>query len=165
LGVLVVTAFFGYFALEKFSFGRRRILGVIIYFVVIAGIGVGLFVFSHRAYRALPEIAERTIPAVVDFAEHKGVELPFSDYASLKAVALEKVNEQKANVGRYAREAVGQTALVIIGLIVAASLFLNARWGTEADPQSSGDNVYASFVRELAARFATFYQSFCTVMG
>ena len=165
LGVLVLTVFFGYFALEKFSFGRSKILGVLIYIVVVVGIGYGLFVFSHRAYKAIPEIADRTIPAVVEFAEKKGIELPFSDYASLKAAALEEVKDKVANVSRYAREAVFQAALVIIGLVVAASLFLDARWGAEPDPQTSRDSVYANVVAELVVRFETFYRSFCRVMG
>jgi len=165
LGVLLITAFFGYFALEQFSFGRSKILGLVIYLVVVIGIGCGFFFFSHRAFKALPEIAERTIPAVVEFAEKKGIELPFSDYASLKTTALAEVKDKAANVGRYAREAVFQIALVIIGLFVAASLFLDARWGTVSDPQSSGNNAYASFVRELAAQFSSFYNSFCKVMG
>jgi predicted PurR-regulated permease PerM len=163
LGVLAVTTFFGYFALEKFSFGRSRLLGLIFYLVVIVGVGWGLVHFSHRAYKALPEIADQTIRAVVEFAEKKHVELPFSDYASLKALALSEVKDKVANVGRYAREAVFQIAQVIIGLFVAASLFLDTRWG--ADPQTSGDTVYGSVVRELAARFATFYKSFGRVMG
>jgi len=165
LGALVLTVFFGYFALEKFSFGRSKILGLLIYIVVVVGIGCGLFVFSHRAYKAIPEIADRTIPAVVEFAEKKGIELPFSDYASLKTVALEEVKDKVTNVGRYAREAVFQAALVIIGLVVAASLFLDARWGAESDPQTSRDSLYANVVRELAARFETFYRSFGKVMG
>jgi len=165
LGALVLTAFFGYFALEKFSFGKGKILGLVIYLVGVIGIGYGLFFFSHRAFKALPEIAERAIPAVVEFAEKKGIELPFSDYASLKAVALEEVKDKVANVGRYARAAVFQFVLVIVGLVVAASLFLNAPWGTEPDPQTSRDSVYASFVRELAARFHTFYGSFAKVIG
>ena len=88
----------------------------------------------------MPEIAERTIPAVVEFAEKKGIELPFSDYASLKTVALQEVKDKVANVGRYAKEAVFQMVLVLIGLIVAASLFLNARWDTGSDSQTSGDS-------------------------
>jgi len=165
LGVLLITAFFGYFALEQFSFGRSRILGLVIYLVVVVGVGCGLFFFSHRVFKALPEIAERTIPAVVEFAEKKGIELPFSDYASLKTTALAEVKDKAANVGRYAREIVFQIALMIIGLFVAASLFLDTRWGTASDPQSSGDNAYATFVRELAAQFSSFYKSFCKVMG
>ena len=53
LGVLVLTAFFGFFALEKFSFGRSKILGLIIYLVVVVGIGCGLVVFSHRALQGV----------------------------------------------------------------------------------------------------------------
>jgi predicted PurR-regulated permease PerM len=165
LGVLVLTVFFGYFALEKFSFGRRKILGLLIYIVVVVGMGCGLFVFSHRAYKAIPEIADRTIPAVVEFAERKGIELPFSDYASLKTTALAEVKDKVANVSRYAREAAFQAALILIGIVVAASLFLDARWGTESDPQMSSDSLYANVVRELATRFETFYRSFCKVMG
>src|SRR6185437_6712365 len=149
LGVLLITAFFGYFALEQFSFGRSKALGLGIYLVVVVGIGCGLFFFSHRVFKALPEIAERTIPAVVEFAQKKGIELPFADYDSLKTTALSEVKDKAANVGRYAREIVFQIALMIIGLFVAASLFLDTRWGTASDPQSSGDNAYATFVREL----------------
>jgi predicted PurR-regulated permease PerM len=139
------------------------VLGLIIYLVVIIAIGWGLVHFSHRAYKALPEIADQTIPAIVGFAEKKHVELPFSDYASLKALALSEVKDKVANLGHYAREAVFQIAQVILGLFVAASLFLDRRWGT--DPQTSGNTVYGNVVRELAARFATFYKSFGRVMG
>jgi len=165
LGVLLITAFFGYFALEQFSFGRSKALGLVIYLVVVVGIGCGLFFFSHRVFKALPEIAERTIPAVVEFAQKKGIELPFADYDSLKTTALSEVKDKAANIGRYAREAVFQIVLMIIGLFVAASLFLDSRWGTASDPQSSGDNTYARFVRELAAQFSSFYKSFRRVMG
>lgn len=165
LGVLVLTAFFGYFALEKFSFGKSKMLGLILYTIVVIGFGCGLFFFSRQAYKTLPEIAERTIPAVVEFAQRKGIELPFSDYASLKSVALAEVKDKVANVGRYAREAVFQMVLIVIGLVVAASLFMNRRWGTEVDPQTSRDSVYASVARELATRFETFYDSFGKVMG
>ena len=50
LGVLVLTAFFGYFALEKFSFGRSKILGLAIYLIVVAGIGVGLYRDEAEAF-------------------------------------------------------------------------------------------------------------------
>ncbi len=165
LGALVLTVFFVYFAVEKFSFGRHKIIGLLIYIVMVVGIGYGLVVFSHRAYKALPEIADRTIPAVVEFAEKKGIELPFSDYASLKTTALAAVKDRVANVSHYAREAVFQAALILIGLVVAASLFLDVRWGTEPDSHTSRDSLYANVVRELALRFETFYRSFRKVMG
>lgn len=165
LGTLVLTAVFGYFALEQLSFGRSKILGVFLYFIAVAVMAYALFFFSKRAYKALPEIAERTIPAVVGFAEKKDIELPFTDYASLKTVALNEVKQKFANIGHYAREAVFQIVLLIIGLVVALSLFLNSRWGAEDDPQSSRDSLYATVVRELVLRFETFYQSFARVIG
>ncbi len=63
LGTLVLTAFFGYFALQQFSFGRSKILGVLLYLVAVVAIGFSLFAFSKQAYRTLPKIADDTIPA------------------------------------------------------------------------------------------------------
>ena len=165
LGTLMLTALFGYFALRLFSFGRRKFLGVAIYLVAVVTIGIGLVYFSRQAYVALPEIADTTIPAVVGFAEKKGVELPFTDYESLKTVALSEAKEGIAGVGRYARAASFQFVLLVAGLAVAASLFLSGSWGAENDPQSGRDSLYATVARELAARFKTFFQSFAKVIG
>jgi predicted PurR-regulated permease PerM len=165
LGTLVLTAFFGYFALLQFSLGRSKILGVVLYFLAVGSVAYGLIFFSKQAYKQLPEIAKVTIPAVVDFAERKGVELPFTDYASLKSVAISEVKEQVTNVGRYAREAVFQIALLIIGLVVALSLFLNTRWGADDESREARDSLYATVVRELVVRFETFFVSFSKVIG
>jgi predicted PurR-regulated permease PerM len=165
LGTLALTALFGYFALRLFSLGRSKILGVAIYFVAVVTIGAGMVYFSRQAYITLPEIADTTIPAVVGFAEKKGVELPFSDYESLKTVAMSEAQEGIAGVGRYARAATFQFVLLLAGLVVAASLFLSASWGAENDPQTSRDSLYATTVRELVLRFTTFYQSFARVIG
>jgi predicted PurR-regulated permease PerM len=164
LGVLVLTSLFGYFAILKFSFGRSRFLGIAIYIVAVVAIGYGLFSFSKKAYKQLPQIAETTIPAVVAYAEQKQVELPFTDYASLKTLAMTEVKEGIGNVGRYVRTAVFELASLLIGLFVAASLFLNARWGTE-DPTAARDSLYATVVGELGIRFQTFFDSFSRVIG
>jgi predicted PurR-regulated permease PerM len=165
LGTLVLTSLFGYFALQVFSFGRHKFLGVTIYLVAVATVGIGLAYFSRQAYVALPKIADTTIPAVVGFAEKQGVELPFTDYESLKTVALSEAREGIAGVGRYVRAAGFQFVLLVTGLVVAASLFLSASWGAENDPQTGRDSLYATVVRELVARFKTFFQSFARVIG
>jgi len=165
LGTLVLTALFGYFALRQFSFGGSKALGVALYIVVVAAIGYGLVYFSRQVRDQLPKIAETTIPAVVEYAEEQGVELGFTDYASLKTAAIKEVKESVANLGRYARAAAFQIALLLIGLVVAVSLYLSARWGSEDDPSTSQDSLYATVVRELELRFRTFYQSFAKVIG
>ena len=165
LGTLALTVLFGYFAMQQFSFGRSKPLGVTLYLIAVVTIGCGLFYFSRQAYITAPKIAESTIPAVVEYAEKKGVELPFSDYASLKAVAISEVQEDVANVGRRVRAAAFQMVLLVIGLVVATGLFLNATWGTENDPNTSRDSLYATVVRELNLRARTFYRSFSRVIG
>jgi len=165
LATLVLTGLFGYFALNFLSFGRSKLLGVALYVIAVVGISYGLVYFSRQAYKTLPEIADSTIPAVVNFAERQGIELPFSDYASAKTLAIQEVKDSVANIGRYAKEATLQVAMLLIGLVVAVSLFLNARWGTESDPDVAKGSLYSTVVRELALRFETFYASFARVIG
>ena len=165
MATLLLTVLFGYFALNFLSFGRSKLLGIGFYLIVVASIGYGFIFFSRQAYIALPEIAEKTIPAVVDYAEERGIELPFTDYASLKTVALNEVQERVANLGRYAREATLQVAMLLIGLVVALSLFINARWEVEGDPDVVKDSLYSTVVRELVTRVQTFYASFAKVIG
>jgi predicted PurR-regulated permease PerM len=165
LGTLVLTSLFGYFALRLFSFGRSKTLGVALYLITVAAIGYGLYFFSSQAYKTLPELADKTIPAVVNYAEKQGVELPFADYASLKTLALEEVKDRIANVGRYAREASLQFAMLIIGLVVALSLFINEKWEVEDGPDAVKGSLYSTVARQLMLRFETFYASFARVIG
>ena len=165
MATLFLTVLFGYFALHFLSFGRSKLLAVALYLIGVAGIGYGLFFFSRQAYKTLPEIADTTIPAVVNFAEQKGILLPFSDYASAKTLALEEVKERIANFGRYAREATIQVAMLIIGLVVALSLFINAKWEMEDDPDAVKDSLYATVMGQLVTRVQTFYASFARVIG
>lgn len=167
MSTLVLTAMFGYFALNFLSFGRSKALGVVLYVIAVAAIGYGLYYFSREVYKtkALSEIAEKTIPAVVNFAQKQGIELPFTDYDSLKSLAVDEVKDRMANLGRYAREATVQLAMLIIGLVVAVSLFLNAKWETESDPDVMKGSLYSTVVQELVLRFQTFYSSFSRVIG
>jgi predicted PurR-regulated permease PerM len=165
LGTLLLTALFGYFALQLFSFGKSKVLGLALYLVAVVVIGLGVIHFTRQAYLALPKIAETTIPAVTGFAEKQGIELPFTDYASLKSLAVEEVKQDVATAGRHARAAAFKVVQLIIGLVVAASLFLSARWGSENDTGALRDSLYATVVRELSQRFQTFFRSFSKVVG
>ena len=165
LGTLLLTALFGFFALRLFSFGKSKLAGLALYLVAIAIIGWGLIHFSRQAYLALPKIAETTIPAVTDFAQKQGIELPFTDYAGLKDLALDEVRQDLASLGRHAREASFAVVQLLCGLVVAASLFLSAKWGSENDPGLARDSLYATVVNELSERFQIFFSSFSKVAG
>ncbi len=165
LATLLLTTFFGYFALRQFAFGRSKALAVVLYLIVVAALGYGLIYFSKQAYVTLPKIADTTIPAVVEFAEQQEIELPFTDFKSLKQLALSGVKEKFANIGMYARDIFTELAALIIGLVVALSLFLNARLNLEDDPHSTRGSLYFAISRELVFRFRNFYRSFATVIG
>jgi predicted PurR-regulated permease PerM len=165
LGTLALTSLFGYFALRVFSFGRSRLLAMTIYLIAVLGIGVGLAYFSRQAYVTLPKIADSAIPAVVSYAEKQNIELPFTDYDSLKTVAVGEAKDDIAAIGRQARAAAFQFVLLIAGLVVAASLFLSGSLGTDPDLQTARDSLYATVVRELGVRSRTFFHSFTKVIG
>lgn len=167
LGTLVLTTLFGYFVLRKLRFGRTRskAFAASLYFIVIITIGYGLQYFAKQAYVALPKLAETTIPALTEYAEKQDIELPFTDYASLKAVAMEHVREQFSNIGKYAGVAFLQIAMLLIGLVVALSLFLNSKWEVDNEPDSVKDSLYSTVALELSLRFERFYRSFSTVIG
>lgn len=165
LGTLLLTSLFGYLVLQLFCFGRRKFLSLVIYLIAVAIIGSGLVYFSRLAYLTLPKIAETSIPAVVGFAEKNGIQLPFTDYASMKSLALEEAQEGISIVGRYARAASLQFVLLLAGLVIAVSIFMTPSWVVQNDPEIKQDSWYACVTREIGKRFATLYKSFALVMG
>lgn len=165
LATPLITTLFAYFALNLLSFGRSRWLGLVLFLVVLGGVTAGFYFFLKHAYVALPKIADQTIPAVVGYAERIGVDLPFTDLASLKVTALAMVKSKLANVGQYARTATVELVSLVIGVVVAVSLFLSVRLDFGAEPDAGEDNLYAATGREIAERFRGFYDSFSKVMG
>jgi predicted PurR-regulated permease PerM len=167
LGTLLLTTLFGYLALNLFNFRRNKPLSVTIYLVVVAVIVSGLVYFAGLAYHTLPRIAETAIPAMTSFAEKNGFQLPFSDFESLKSAALAQAEEGVAVIGRYAWVASLQFVLLLAGLVVAVSLFLNASWTATGAPPASepAENLYDAVTRELSVRFRSLYHSFSMVIG
>ncbi len=165
LATPLITALFAYFALNLLSFGRSRWLGLVLFLVVFGGVTAGFYFFIKHAYVALPKIADQTIPAVVGYAEQLGIDLPFTDLASLKVTALTMVKSKLANVGQYARTATVELVSLVIGVVVAVSLFLSVNLDFGAEPDAGEDNLYTATGREVAERFRGFYDSFSKVMG
>ncbi len=165
LGTFLLTSLFGYLALQAFSIRRNKLLSVALYLIAVAVIGAGLVYFSNLAYRTLPRIAEISIPAMVGFAEKNGIDLPFTDYASLKSTALDAAREGFAIVGRYATVASFQFVLVVAGLVVPLSVFLGSGWTANRGAPAEEDSFYSAVTLELTTRFKTLYASFAKVIG
>lgn len=165
MATLLITTLFCYFALRQFSFRRSKTVAVAVFVVMLSLVACGLFYFTKQASVAFPKLAETTIPVIVEYAEKQKIELPFTDLQSLKQLALEEVKLRFAKIPHYARTAVSQFIYLVIGIVIAVSLFLNSKLGLASDPHVGRNSIYALTMRELAVRVRTFYRSFTRVMG
>jgi predicted PurR-regulated permease PerM len=168
--VPLITVLFAAFALNQLSFGRKWV-GLVLFSVVMTGIVSGLFFFTRQAVVAVPKIATDSIPRIIDFAESLHFQLPFTDWASLKTVLLKAAQEHFAEMqsitgfGHSVRAIAVELVSVIIGVVVAVSLFLTHKLDLGTHPGAEEGNLYAATGQAIVERFTTFYQSFATVMG
>jgi predicted PurR-regulated permease PerM len=170
LATPLLAALFSYLGLTKLLFTRRggKWVAIALFIVGIAAAGYALGYFGNQSVKALPEIADRSIPSVITWAKQQGIELPFTDYDSLKDLAFDTAKSQAQYLGSFAKFARGATTnalLMLAGCVVAISLFLNPQFELGSSPHSSRGNLYSETCSEIGLRFRTLYQSFVTVMG
>ncbi|MEA3207867.1 MAG: hypothetical protein QOE70_924 [Chthoniobacter sp.] len=163
LATPLMAVLFCYLALSKLNFARRKWLALGL-FCILLGLAFSGFVFFLKlAFVALPDIVSTSIPIVVRFATQHGIELPFADVESLKALALDSVSETLGYLGNFAKIATKEFVFLLIGIVVAAGMFLNPT--LDWDNGVGGSNLYSLYCEEIAKRFRSFYRSFETVMG
>ena len=170
LATPLLVALFAYMALTKLRFLKRggKPVAVVLFVILVSGIAYALGHFTNHTVRALPVIADRAIPSVIQWAREYQIELPFTDYDSLKDLAFDTVKSQVnylGNVARFARGATTQFIFVVVGCVVAISLFLNPRLELEREKHLVRDNLYSLCCDQIGRRFEVFYQSFARVIG
>ncbi len=168
LATPLLSALFTYLALARLRMSGRitKWLTVFWLMVCLAGIAYALGYFINQTVRALPEIADKSIPLVIQWAKEQGIDLPFTDYESLKDTAFDTVKGEVRYLGSFAKAARGaltQVVFLVAGCVVAMSVFLNPRF--EIRQAAPADSLYARACAEIGNRFSTLYQSFVTVMG
>lgn len=169
LATPLLAGLFAYLALTRLELPRRggKTVAVIVFLIVLAAIAYGLGYFINQTIRALPEIGDKAIPAIIAWAKQHGIELPFTDYDSLKDLAFDTLkNEVRflSSFAKFARGASTQVLFLAVGCVVAISIFLNPHFELNGR-ESKAANLYSVCCEEIAARFRTLYGSFVTVMG
>jgi predicted PurR-regulated permease PerM len=164
LATPMVTVLFAYFALQKLNFGNRKWIALALFFVVLAAAVYGFGFFIRQAVIAFPKIAAESVPPIIAYAQRHGIELPFTDIESLKAATVDVIKDEFLFVGNFARAATRQFVFVLIGIVVAVSLFLNPRIQKFASKPAEA-NLFTTLTDEIKARFRSFYESFEMVMG
>ncbi len=164
LATPLIAVLFSYFALRKLKFAKRKSVSLVLFLVVVAATLSGIGFLIRQAFIAFPTIAAEAIPPIIAYAQRHGIELPFSDLDSLKAATVDVVKDEFLLVGNFARVATTQLVFVLIGIVVAVSLFLNPRVEKFSD-KPKGPNLFTAITDEINIRFRLFYESFETVMG
>jgi predicted PurR-regulated permease PerM len=170
LGTLLLTALFAFLALNRLDCKRRggKWLAVAVFLVLLSGAVYGLGYFGKQTVKALPEIADKAIPSIIQWARKYQIELPFTDYDSLKDAAFDTVRGEARYLGDFARLARGastQVLFLLAGVVVAVSVFLNPKFELGRVGAAGPNNLYTRCCAEVARRFAALYRSFVTVMG
>jgi predicted PurR-regulated permease PerM len=169
LGAPLLAMFFSYFALRQFfSLTKRKWLAVILFILLVSAIATGAVHFTRAAILALPDVADTSIPSATAWAQQRQIELPFTDFESLKAVVIDTLRQEAdylRNVANLARSATAVLVFTIIAIVAAASLFLKAGLDPHRSTHALKNNLYSVCCDEVSTRFRDFYRSFATVMG
>jgi predicted PurR-regulated permease PerM len=170
MGALLLSVLFSYFAIAKLDFMKPRAkwLAVALFLALLAGLAYGLTYFIQATVQALPDIAEKAVPVIIQWATEHQIKLPFTDLDSLKDKAFELARSQASNLGKFAdfaRGATTQFVYLLVGCLVAIGLFLNPRLEHDHPAAALRPNLYSLCCEEISRRFATFYRSFDIVMN
>ena len=165
LGTPFLAALFCFLALNKLAFWGKKWIALTLFVIVIVAVFSGFVFFLKRAIVVFPEIVETAIPVVIRFAEQHGIELPFTDIDSLRAVALDFVRDALGNLGRYVKVATKEFIFLLAGVVIAVGVFLNPSFEARRIKGHAKANLYTFYTSRIRERVASFYHSFETVMG
>src|SRR6184192_1316129 len=169
LGTPLLVVLFSYFALRQLYFlTKRKWLALILFIVVVAGIATAAVYITRAAFLALPDVADTSIPSASAWAQQRQIELPFTDFESLREVVMDTLKEEAhylRNVAHFAGSTTAALVFTVIGIVVAGSLFLKTGLDPYRGAHPVKNNLYSICCDEVSTRFRDFYRSFATVMG
>src|SRR6476469_7485787 len=169
LGAPLLVVLFSYFALRQlYSLTRRKWLALTLFIITVVGIGAAGVYFTRAAILALPDVADTSIPSASAWAQKRQIDLPFSDFESLRQVVVSTLGEEAnylRNVANVAKATTTNLVFSILGIVAAASLFFKTGLDPYRGTHRVKNNLYSICCDQVARRFRDFYRSFATVMG
>ncbi len=165
LATPLLTVLFSLFALHLFTIGERKAFATGLFLCLCTAVMMGLLYFFNQAVLTTPLVLDKLIPVIMEFAAKREILLPFTDVDSFKKLVIDTMVGQYGFVGASLENILRQSAMFIIGVVVAISLYANAAIVLEHDDNTRSSNLYTLSAEEIASRFKTFYKSFGTVMG
>jgi predicted PurR-regulated permease PerM len=165
----LLVVLFSYFALRQLYFlTRRKWLALALFIIGVAGVAAAGVYFTRAAIKALPNVADSSIPSASAWAQKQQIELPFTDFESLRQLVIQALGEEAnylRNVANVAKAATTNVVFSILGIVAAASLSFKTGLDPYRGTHRVKNNLYSICCDEVARRFRDFYRSFATVMG
>jgi len=169
LGAPLLVVLFSYFALRQlYSLTRRKWLALTLFIITVVGVGAAGAYFTRAAILALPDVADTSIPSASAWAQKRQIELPFTDFESLRQVVVGALGEEAnylRNVANVAKATTTNVVFSILGIVAAASLFFKTGLDPYRGTHRVKNNLYSICCDQVSRRFRDFYRSFATVMG
>jgi len=169
LGAPLLVVLFSYFALRQLYYlTKRKWLALLLFLIVVTCIAAAAVYFTRAAIIALPNVAETSIPSASAWAQRRQIELPFTDFESLRTVVIDALKEEAhylQDVAQFARRTGAALVFSILGIVAAVSLFLKTGLDPYRGTHAVKNNLYSISCDEVSTRFRDFYRSFATVMG
>ena len=169
LGTPLLAVLFSYLALRQSYFlTKRKWLALILFGVVVTGTAAAGAYFTRAAILALPDVADTSIPPASAWAQKRQIELPFTDFESLREVVIDTLKQEAHYLQNFAHLAGSTTALLVftvIGIVAAGSLFFKTGLDPYRGTHPVKNNLYSICCDEVSTRFRDFYRSFATVIG
>src|SRR5205823_2070251 len=129
------------------SLTRSKWVALFVFLLLAAGITYAGIHFTRAAIVALPDVAEHSIPSASAWAQARQIQLPFTDFDSLRDVVIETLKEQAQyvqNVAQFARATTAMIAFGVIGVVIAVSLIFNSRIDSYFDVSARPQNLYSA---------------------
>ena len=169
LGAPLLVILFSYLTLRQLYFlTKRKWIALVLFIVVVLGIAAAAIFLTRAAILALPDVADTSIPSASAWAQRRQIELPFTDFESLRAVVIDTLQQEAhylRNVAHFAGSTTAALVFSIIGIVAAGSLFFKAGLDPHRATHPVKNNLYSICCDEVSTRFRDFYRSFATVMG
>lgn len=169
LGPPLLVLLFSYFALRQlYRLTKTKWLALVLFIVLVLGITAAAAYFTRAAILVLPEVADTSIPSASAWAQKRQIELPFTDFDSLRDAVVDQLKQEAhylESVAHFAGHTFTTLILSILGIVIAASLFFKGGFTPQSAADGPRNNLYVACTEEIATRFRDFYRSFATVMG
>lgn len=165
LGTPFITILFGYLILHYIGKLLPKRWAIVAFSILVLILFYLFYLFIQEAVRALPQTANKAIPAISSLAKTYGIETPFENQEQFKSFIMDALESQLHFLARFAQVFTKEFVYVIIALVATTGIFTTGRLDLGRESYTLRHNLYTGFTEKLESRFGNFFKSFHTVMG